>query len=63
MLFSQQFGFQASLLTEHAVIEIADEITNGFMENKYTIGIFIDISKEFVAVDHKILIKKLAIIA
>ena len=36
ILFSEQFGFWDGHLTDHAVIDIVDEI-NGFMEIKYTL--------------------------
>ena len=48
VLFSEQFGFWEGHSTDNAIIETVDEITNGFMENKYTIGVFIDLSKTFV---------------
>ena len=36
--FSKQFGFRAGHLTDHAIVELMDEITYGFIENKYTFG-------------------------
>ena len=41
-IFCEQFGS-----TDHAIIEIVDEIANDFMENKNTIGVFIDLSEAF----------------
>ena len=44
---------------EHAVIQLISQILDAFNENKYTLGIFIDLSKAFDTVDHNILLKKL----
>ena len=51
--------FQASNSTEHAVIQIISKILDAYNENRYTLGIFIDLSKAFNIVDHDILFKKL----
>ena len=36
--FSIQFGFWAGHLIDHAIVELMDEVTCGFIENKYTFG-------------------------
>ena len=59
LFYEKQFGFQASNSTEHAVIQLISQILDAFNENKYTLGIFIDLSKAFDTVDHNILLKKL----
>ena len=59
ILYSKQFGFQEGHSTEHAIIQLIDQINNSFEKNHYTLGIFIDLSKAFDTVDHNILIKKL----
>ena len=56
---NEQFGFWARHSTDCTLIEIADRITNGFMESKCTIGVFLDLSKVFDAVNQKLLIEKL----
>ena len=59
MLFSEQCGFWAGHSTDCTLTEIADRITNGFMESRYNIGVFIDLSKVFDIVNQKLLIEKL----
>lgn len=59
ILYEKQFGFQHAHATEHAIVQLVDQILQSFNENKYTIGVFIDLSKAFDTVDHEILIKKL----
>ena len=49
-LYEKQFGFQASNSTEHAII--LSKIVDVFNENKYALGIFIDLSKAFDTIDH-----------
>ena len=45
--------------TEHAVIELVDKVSKAIDKGEYTIGIFLDLSKAFDTINHKILIKKL----
>ena len=42
-----------------ALIELIDSLSHSIDNNEYTIGIFVDLSKAFDTVDHKILISKL----
>ncbi len=44
--------------TELAIIDVVDKITKAIDEEKFSVGIFLDLSKAFDAIDHKILIKK-----
>ena len=58
-MFLQTIGKDASNSTERAVIQLISQILNAFNENKYTLGILIDLSKAFDTVDHNILLKKI----
>ena len=59
ILFKKQFGFQTGHSTEHAIIQLVDWINRNFEKDQYTLGVFINFSKDFDIVDHKILIAKL----
>ena len=59
ILYPKQISFQAGHLTEHAIVQLVDQILESFEYNKYTVGVFIDLSRAFDTVDHSILLKKL----
>jgi retron-type reverse transcriptase len=59
ILSNQQYGFRKGRSTEFAIIEVIDKITKAIDQGKYTIGIFLDLSKAFDTINHEILIKKL----
>jgi hypothetical protein len=58
ILSEHQFGFRKNRSTEHAILELTDKISKAIDEGKYTVGIFLDLSKAFDTVNHEILIKK-----
>ena len=45
ILYSEQFGLV------FGIVDIVDEITNGFMEIKFIIGVFTDLSEGFDTVN------------
>ena len=57
LLFHKQFGYRKGQSTQHALIELTNSIYDSFNENKYTLGVFIDLSKAFDTVNHKIILK------
>lgn len=58
ILSDNQYGFRKHHSTAYALACLYDKISSA-IENKYTVGIFIDLSKAFDTVDHHILISKL----
>ena len=56
---NKQFGFRADHSTEHALLELVDQISNTFNDKNYFLGIFNDLSKAFDSLDHKTLTQKL----
>ena len=58
-LYSTQFGFQKGPFTEHKIAQLADEIHELFENSNYMLGVFIDLSKVFVTIDHALLLTKL----
>ena len=59
ILSKHQYGFRKNRSTEHAIIDFVDKITKAIDEGKYSVGIFLDLSKAFDTINHRILIKKL----
>ena len=44
---------------KYAIIQLLDHINDNFENNQYTLDIFMDLSRDFDLVNHKILIAKL----
>ena len=47
LLFDKQFGFQLNDATEHAILQLVNDISGSFERGEYTSGMFIDLSKAF----------------
>ena len=43
--------------TCHAILTLVEEIINSLDNNKYSIGVFIDLKKAFDTVDHDVVAK------
>jgi hypothetical protein len=59
VLSKHQYGFRKNRSTELAVLNFTDKITKAIDEGKFTVGVFLDLSKAFDTINHKILISKL----
>jgi hypothetical protein len=59
ILFDNQFGFRANHSTTLATILIIDKTQKAIDDGKYSCGIFLDLSKAFDCVNHKIILSKL----
>lgn len=59
ILSNNQFGFGAGHSTLQVVINLVDKISQAIERNKNTVGIFLDLSEAFDAVNHQILLEKL----
>ena len=60
ILNPSQYGFRSGMSTTEALLDLVEEITTSLENNKYTVGVFIDLKKAFDTVDHDILCKQTA---
>ena len=59
MLYRKQFYFKQGDSTEHAIMQLTDQINGNFENNCFTLGVFIDLSKASNLIANQILISKL----
>ena len=58
-IYSLQFGFRAKHSTNHALIDITENIRYALNNKKVACGIFVDLQKAFDTANHNILLYKL----
>ena len=59
LFYGSQYGFRKRHSTEFAALELVDKLLNMMDKGQVPLGIFLDLSKAFDTLDHKIMIKKL----
>jgi hypothetical protein len=60
LLYNFQFGFLPKRTTEQNLLHIVNYISGALNENKYCIGVFLDLKKAFDVCSHEILLKKIS---
>ena len=58
-IYSSQYGFRSNHSTDNAVTELIGEILKNLENKKYTLTIFLDLSKAFDTLEHDVIFKKL----
>ena len=55
IIFDLQFGFRQQYSTSHALINITENIRKALDDENIGCGVFVELQKAFVTVDHQIL--------
>ena len=58
-IYESQYSFRSKHLCEHAIQELTGSVLKGMENNKYTLAVFLDLSKAFDTIVHKVLFDKL----